>query len=65
MVPVMWVVRICAADILVTVAFCRPMMKDSNNTVTGTAKGVRQCIVAAPSRPNTSMSSASISSGSA
>ena len=38
----MWVVRICEADILVTVAFCTPIMNDSSSTVAGTANGVRQ-----------------------
>ena len=63
--PVMWVVRIWDEDILVTVAFCRPMMKDSSSTVSGTAKGVGQLRVMAPTRPNSSMSTDSSSSGSA
>lgn len=61
----MWVVRIWDEDILVTVAFCRPMMKDSRSTVMGTEKGVRQSSVMAPTRPNTSMSRATTTSGSA
>ena len=63
--PVMCVVRICDDDILVTVAFCSPMMKDSSSTVMGTEKGVRQASVRAPTSPNTSMSSATSTSGSA
>ena len=65
MTPVMCVVRIWAEDILVTVAFCKPMMKDSSSTVTGTANGVCQSSVTAPTSPNTSISSATMSSGSA
>ncbi|MNU00022.1 hypothetical protein D3C72_2430360 [compost metagenome] len=57
--------RIWDEDILVTVAFCKPMMKDSSNTVVGTANGVRQLSVMAPTKPNTSMSAATTSKGSA
>ena len=63
MTPVMCVVRICEDDILVTVAFCTPMMNESNNTVTGTVKGVCQSSVTAPTKPNSSINRASISSG--
>ncbi len=35
-IPVMWVVRISAWEILVIMAFCRPMMKHSTITVAGT-----------------------------
>ena len=63
--PVMWVVRITDDDILLTVAFCKPIMKDSSSTVAGTANGVRQWSVAAPISPNTSINSATRSSGSA
>jgi hypothetical protein len=62
--PVMWVVRICADDILVTRAFCSPMVNASSSTVTGTANGVWRSSVA-PTRPNTSSRPASSSSGSA
>ena len=64
MVPVRWVVRISALEILVISAFCKPMMKHSNMTVAGTNS---PSIVdsRAPSRPKPSSSSASISSGSA
>ena len=63
--PVMCVVRICEDDILVTVAFCNPMMKDSSSTASGTANGVGQASMAAPSTPKSSISAASSSSGSA
>ena len=62
--PVMCVVRIWAEEILVTRAFCRPMMKASNSTVKGTANGVWRLKVL-PIRPNSSISTASSSKGSA
>ena len=46
-------------------AFCRPMMKASSSTVSGTAKGVCQVSVIAPIRPNGNSSAASSISGSA
>jgi hypothetical protein len=64
MTPVIWVVRICEDEILLTSAFCKPMVKASTSTVSGTANGVWRLSVA-PSSPNTSMSKASTSRGSA
>ena len=64
MMPVMCVVRICDDEILLTSAFCSPIVKASTSTVSGTANGVWRFSVA-PIRPNTSSSKASASRGSA
>ena len=61
--PVMCVVRMVALDILVSVAFCTPIMKDSSSTVMGTANSVFQFMVTEPTRPKSSMSKATSSSG--
>ena len=60
--PVMWVVRISSRDSLEITAFCKPMMKHSSSTVSGTNK---PCTRArrAPSRPKHSSNAASSSSG--
>ena len=64
MTPVMCVVRIWECEILLTSAFCKPMVKASTSTVSGTANGVWRLRVA-PIRPNSSSSKASSSSGKA
>ena len=62
--PVMCVVLISARDSLEITAFCKPMMKHSSITVTGTTS---PSIVAsrAPSKPKTNSNSASSNSGNA
>ncbi|MNY80026.1 hypothetical protein D3C86_2209070 [compost metagenome] len=62
--PVMCVVRISALDTLVISAFCRPMMKHSTVTVSGTNKPSMPANCA-PTTPKPSSSKASSSSGSA
>ncbi|CPP87253.1 Uncharacterised protein [Burkholderia pseudomallei] len=62
--PVMCVVRISAFESFVMIAFCKPMMKHSRTTVTGT-KNARQSARWLPSRPKHSSRSASSSSGNA
>lgn len=54
----MWVVRTSACEILVTIAFCRPMMKHSTAAVAGTSSALVWARLA-PSRPKASSSSAS------
>ncbi|MCY1549708.1 hypothetical protein D9M68_858920 [compost metagenome] len=56
--PVMCVVRISALEILVTIAFCSPMMKLSTSTVVG-RKMSTSTLRLAPSRPNSSSNTAS------
>ncbi len=62
--PVIWVVRTSALESLVMIAFCRPMMKHSRTTVSGT-KNPGTNISLAPRMPNSSNSAASSASGSA
>ena len=50
MTPVIWVVRISALESLVISAFCKPMMKHSSITVSGTNRPVI-CANAAPRKP--------------
>jgi len=49
----MWVVRISARETLVITAFCRPMMKQSSTTVSGTNRWAATAM-APPNKPNTS-----------
>ena len=60
----MWVVRIWDDEILLTSAFCSPMVKASTSSVRGTVNGACWLRVA-PIRPNSSSSTASTSKGNA
>ena len=62
--PVTWVVRISDLDTLVMTAFCKPIMKHSSITVTGTNR-LRTSDSQAPSRPKTSSKAASSNRGKA